>query len=215
MDKEKKEISTGRELTSRIWDENQEKNKIIKIVLLLFIVIVILAGILSLAYFFREKYRSLYAKNIQLESTLEETRSELLEQLELLEERLEKINEEAEEKAKEVGIIEGSLSYPSSYIPKDMTVCAENISNQEEICTSEQLYGNQYTYGVGYKLELPTGTYRVYSKTNNWEGYKAYYTELAKCGLVSGCGTHDPINVEVLANETVSKIDPYDWYKTN
>jgi hypothetical protein len=55
------------------------------------------------------------------------------------------------------GVIEGSLSYPSDFIPPDMTVCAENLATHQKSCTKKYLKGKQYTYKLGYKLTLPPG----------------------------------------------------------
>lgn len=110
------------------------------------------------------------------------------------------------------GTIEGSLSYPSEFIPEDMKVCAENQSTKEVQCTSQHIQNPKYTYGVGYMLEVPAGTYLVYASLPG-DDYQAHYSEFVTCGLSVDCPSHEPIPVEIKAGETVSNIDAVDWYK--
>ena len=110
------------------------------------------------------------------------------------------------------GTIEGSLSYPSEFIPEEMEVCAENQSTKEVHCTSKHIQNPKYTYGVGYMLEVPAGTYLVYASLPG-DDYQAHYSEFVTCGLSVDCPSHEPIPVEVEVGETVSNIDAVDWYK--
>lgn len=122
---------------------------------------------------------------------------------------------EEEEKAaaeNEKGFIEGSLSYPSNYIPKDMSVCAINLTTEKEYCTSEQIYDPKYTYTVGYKIEVPAGSYNVYATVPAQKDYKAYYSQYVNCGLKYNCTSHTPLEVKVEKDQTTSNIDPIDWY---
>lgn len=115
------------------------------------------------------------------------------------------------------GTIEGSLSYPGEFIP-ELEVCAENIKTAEEFCTYEQIEDKKYMYGYGYKIEVPEGSYQVYAQLIETEDedayadYKAYYSEFVTCGLEYDCPSHNPITVEVSAGETVTDVDPHDWY---
>jgi hypothetical protein len=119
------------------------------------------------------------------------------------------------------GFIEGSLSYPSEFIPDDITICAENLVTQKIYCTSKHLKGKKYQYKVGYKLTLPPGEYHVYAQLPDpakWgstfsKNYRAYYSDFVKCGQTTECKSHAPIVVQVKSGETVSGIDPMDWYK--
>lgn len=110
------------------------------------------------------------------------------------------------------GIIEGSMSFPGEGIPSYIEVCAENQSTKEVLCTSKHISNPKYTYGVGYVLEVPAGSYYVYALDPN-KDYQAYYSEFVTCGLSVDCSSHELILVEVKAGETVSGIDPQDWYK--
>ncbi|OGM18069.1 hypothetical protein A2685_03120 [Candidatus Woesebacteria bacterium RIFCSPHIGHO2_01_FULL_37_10] len=110
-----------------------------------------------------------------------------------------------------MGIIEGSMGFPSEVIPEDVIVCAENQETKKEYCTEERLDSIKYTYRVGYKLEVPEGEYLVYEKMKKGN-YRAYYTEFVTCGFTADCTSHEPIIVSVAANEKVDEIDPQDWY---
>jgi hypothetical protein len=119
------------------------------------------------------------------------------------------------------GVIEGSLSYPSEFIPPDMTICAENLATKQLWCTDKHLKAKKYQHRVGYQLEVPPGDYHVYAYLPNparygasySKGYRAYYSEFVKCGMSADCPSHAPLVVKVKSGETVSGIDPQDWYK--
>lgn len=113
----------------------------------------------------------------------------------------------------EGGTIEGSISFPSETIPADLVVCAETLQGVQVKCTNEHIENIKYTYRVGYKMELPTGKYYVYSQVPSMQtGYKAYYNEFVTCGLSVNCTSHKNIIVEVMEGETLTGIDPQDWY---
>lgn len=113
----------------------------------------------------------------------------------------------------QTGIIEGSLGFPSEGIPENMVICAENTQTKENFCVSQHLKDSKYTYGIGYKIELPAGIYLVYATIPDYkEGYRAYYSEFVTCGLSINCSSHEPIVVSVSSEQTVTGIDPIDWY---
>jgi len=119
------------------------------------------------------------------------------------------------------GVIEGSLSYPSDFIPPDMTICAENLATKQIYSTHKHVKAKKYQYQVGYKLMVPPGDYHVYAYLPDpakWgaafpRDYRAYYSEFVKCGQTINCKSHAPIVVRVKSGETLSGIDPQDWYK--
>lgn len=112
---------------------------------------------------------------------------------------------------RETGTIEGSLSYPSEAFPDNMSVCAESDELENPICTKTFINDKKYQYGRGYTLAVPAGTYLVYAKLDSAE-YRAYYNKFVTCGLLASCEDHTPIQVTVKANQTISKVDPQDWY---
>lgn len=113
----------------------------------------------------------------------------------------------------ESGKITGSLSFPSETIPENMVVCAKNLQSGEEICTDAHIEGDQFTYGRGYELEVPTGTYEVFAYLPLDPNRKAYYNEFVTCGLSIDCESHEPIPVAVSAGQSVEGVDPQDWYQ--
>ncbi len=104
------------------------------------------------------------------------------------------------------GRIEGSLSYPSSYIPA-LKVCAKNTRNNSLNCIQTKKNQKQYT------MQVPAGTYHVFA-TVTIAGQKdtAYYSKAVPCGLRYGCNDHTPIAVTVRAGQVVRGINPQDWY---
>jgi hypothetical protein len=115
----------------------------------------------------------------------------------------------------DAGIIEGSLSYPSEYIPTNMVICAQNQSTQDLYCTTKHLQNNKYLYKVGYKIQVPTGQYIVYSQIPENKDYKAYYNEFVTCGLSTECTSTKVIIVSVKTNDLLTEINPIDWYHQN
>lgn len=111
------------------------------------------------------------------------------------------------------GVIEGALGYPGEEIPGDMKVCAENLVTKQQYCTAAHIENKRYRYGLGYRIEVPEGRYHVFATTASLRGHRAYYSEFVTCGLRVGCSSHAPIVVTVVAGQTVSSVDPHDWYK--
>jgi hypothetical protein len=119
------------------------------------------------------------------------------------------------------GVIEGSLSYPSEFVPPDMTICAENLATRQIFSTSRHLKAKKYQYQLGYKLEVPPGDYHVFAYLPDpvrygavySRDYRAYYSDFVKCGMTEKCPSHAPITVKVRGGQTVSSVDPMDWYK--
>lgn len=119
------------------------------------------------------------------------------------------------------GVVEGSLSYPSDFIPPDLTICAENLATKKLYCTNKHLKAKKYRYKVGYKLEAPPGDYHVFAQLPDparygagyAKDYRAYYSKFVTCGMGAECLDHTPIVVKVKSGETLSGIDPQDWYK--
>jgi len=108
--------------------------------------------------------------------------------------------------APEAGKIAGSLSYPSDYLPADLQICAEETTSGEVTCRGG-FKDNSYV------LELPVGTYHVWARADDYEdGYRAYYNEAVRCGLDVTCNNRTAIDVAVKVGETVTGVNPADWY---
>ncbi len=111
------------------------------------------------------------------------------------------------------GIITGALGYPSEGIPKDMKVCAENQATKTETCTNQQITINAPQPHPGYSLTVPAGNYFVYANVPSADPkYRAYYNVFVTCGLKFECKDHTPLVVSVKAGQTVTGVDPQDWY---
>ena len=110
------------------------------------------------------------------------------------------------------GTIEGSIGFPSETIPEDLKVCAETLDGHTIACTDKHIDDPKYTYRVGYQLEIIPGEYYVYATVPSYSEHKAYYNEFVTCGLSVNCDSHKNIVVAVNSGETVTGIDPQDWY---
>lgn len=123
--------------------------------------------------------------------------------------------------AQRTGAITGSLSYPTDAGLPRMIVCAEAVNSVTIHCTDKRIH-NRRSGKVTYKLAVPAGTYYVFATVVNGEplgegfqGYKAYYSDFVICGLSINCPSHTPIKVTVRAGQTLTGIDPGDWYVNN
>lgn len=104
------------------------------------------------------------------------------------------------------GKIAGSLSYPSDYLPADLQICAEETTSGEVLCKG----GFE---GSAFELDLPVGTYHVWARTDDYgASYRAYYNEAVRCGLEVTCTDRTPIDVLVEGGDTVTGVNPADWY---
>jgi hypothetical protein len=113
------------------------------------------------------------------------------------------------------GGINGSLSYPSEFIPP-LRVVAFRLENGQPsgefnfILTSE----NQSSYQIN---GLEQGQYWVVAYTipadgGIPQGLAGGYSLAVPCGLSVECTDHSLIAVEVLAGQLTGGIDPADWY---
>ncbi len=109
------------------------------------------------------------------------------------------------------GKIKGSLDYPGEGVPT-LKVCAETISlEKKRICINTEI--NAATF----QIVVPPGKYFVFASLVEKRDaistdYRAYWSEFVKCGSKATCKVHSPIKIEVKSGETVTGIDPQDWY---
>lgn len=106
--------------------------------------------------------------------------------------------------------ITGSLTYPAGQLPDDLTIYAKNMETEEVYTTTEVLSGTGYTFGSGYSMEVPAGTYQVYAMKVGSE--KAYYNQFMVCGMSVECTDTTILEVEVLAGESTDDIIVGDWW---
>ncbi|HEX9919620.1 MAG TPA: hypothetical protein VGA87_10660 [Pyrinomonadaceae bacterium] len=123
--------------------------------------------------------------------------------------------------AQRTATITGALSYPTDAGLPRMIVCAEAVNSPGIHCTDRRI-PNRRRGRTTYKLAVPAGTYYVFATVANgeelgegFEGYKAYYSDFVKCGLSINCPSHAPIKVTLRAGQTLTGIDPGDWYVNN
>lgn len=107
-----------------------------------------------------------------------------------------------------VSVIRGSLSFPSDFLPVQRIVAfdAETMAPAASVQTG---YGQS-----SYTLPVGPGSYYVvaYSLDALTEGMPAGYSQAVPSGLVYGLEDHSLIRIEVAPGQTVTGIDPIDWY---
>ena len=120
--------------------------------------------------------------------------------------------------AAQTATITGELSYPSDFDFPPMIVCAEAVTSKSIHCTAKRIQ-NRRSRKFTYALRVPAGSYYVFATVPNgddaaegYRGYKAYYSEFVRCGLLVQCPSHDPVKVTVRAGQTLTRINPGDWY---
>jgi hypothetical protein len=102
-------------------------------------------------------------------------------------------------------VIEGRLSYPSSFIPP-LAVVAFNVNdpNDFHFVLTQQ---DQATYS----LPVPDGQYYVVSYVQGGD-FAGAYSQAVPCGLSVNCTDHSLIPVAVANGSPATGIDPGDWY---
>jgi len=120
--------------------------------------------------------------------------------------------------AQRTAVITGKLSYPSDFDFPRMIVCAEAVDSKSIHCTDKRTR-NRRSGKPAYRLRVPAGSYYVFATVVNDEepvddvrGYKAYYSEFVRCGLRVECPSHEPVKVTARAGQTLTGINPGDWY---
>jgi hypothetical protein len=213
----KKEILEEKKDKDIWWQDSKSNSRKAITILIIFALFIIAIG--STTFLFSQRNKVGEEKIEKLQRELDDAKKNSQSEVESLQKKLDTAQKKLDdiEKAKAQKVtIEGSLSYPGNAIPTDMQICAQDIADaKNEFCTKEQVIDKKYTYGVGYKLELPTGNYFVYATVPSWAGYKSYYDEFVTCGMKYGCANHTPIEVKVESGKNLSGIDPVDWYKQN
>ena len=109
------------------------------------------------------------------------------------------------------GTITGALSYPSEFIPAQRVVAFD-------ITDIARYYSVEMPEGGTYSIEVPAGTYVVLSylidpvSLGVAPDLFAAYSKAVPCGLTVDCTDHGLAPVSVEAGETLTDINPGDWY---
>lgn len=107
--------------------------------------------------------------------------------------------------------ISGQLFFPGGFLPPQRVV-AYDVDEVGTYYAIEVYSGNTYT------LEVPPGMYYILAYLIDEDGtsdpsrYSGAYSEFVLCGLHVDCDDHSLISIEVNLGETVTGIDPADWY---
>jgi hypothetical protein len=109
------------------------------------------------------------------------------------------------------GTITGNIAYPSEFLPPQRVVAFDTQD-------FDSYYVTEVQSGSTFSLEVPPGDYYVLayvinpSQVGTPPDYHAAYSQAVLCGLQAGCDDHSLVSVEVKAGESVTDIDPIDWY---
>jgi hypothetical protein len=107
------------------------------------------------------------------------------------------------------GTITGHLSYPSEFIPTLKVVAFDVTDPSVYYFVETEMNQGEYV------LQVPPGTYYIISyvdKKDGTLGMPGAYSQFVPCGLQASCSDHSLIPVTVAAGQTVTGIDPADWY---
>ena len=104
------------------------------------------------------------------------------------------------------GSIQGSLSYPSEFIPA-LAVVAYRVGGASGDYSYTMTKEGQGTYSI----PVSSGDYYVVAYIIGG-GFAGGYTRAVPCGLQVNCTDHALIPVSVAEGAVVTGIDPGDWY---
>lgn len=104
------------------------------------------------------------------------------------------------------GLIQGSLSYPSEFVPA-LAVVVYRVGG----ASTDYFYTLTQQGESTYSLSVPSGEYYVISYVQDGN-YAGGYTKAVLCGLSTDCTNHALVPVSVTSGATVEGIDPGDWY---
>lgn len=106
--------------------------------------------------------------------------------------------------ALELGYVEGSVCYPSSFIP-EMTVYLQRQGASDPVTVPIAL--NQ----MAFSAELEAGTYTAYAWLPDFS-FGGSYSQAVACGLSVECTDHSLVSFNVTPGELTGGISVCDWY---
>jgi hypothetical protein len=110
-----------------------------------------------------------------------------------------------------LGVITGQVGFPAEGIPP-MVVYAISLTAPGSPFYAVETIKNQGNFTL---LGIPAGTYEIYAvpaSADSGSPFPAAYTKAVICGLAYGCDDHAVIPVRIVPGQTVSGIDPGDFY---
>lgn len=213
----KKDIFEEKKDNDVWWQDSKKAGKKTIAIIGILALVIIAIGFVSILS--SQKNKLSQKETAALKAQMELSKKDTQNQLDILQSKILSLQEKLDSAEKtattdEKATIEGSLSFPGSYIPENMEICAQDIKDEKNlVCTKDHITDKKYTYSIGYKIEVPAGSYNVYASVSTWQGYKSYYSDFVTCGLKATCPSHNPIEVKAEGGKTISSIDPIDWYK--
>ena len=109
------------------------------------------------------------------------------------------------------GTITGQIAYPSEFLPPQRVVAFDSEDFGTYFVTEVQSSST-------FTMAVPPGTYYVLayvinpSQVGTPPDYYAGYSQAVLCGLQAGCDDHSLVPVEVQAGESLTEVNPIDWY---
>lgn len=104
-----------------------------------------------------------------------------------------------------VGIIEGTVCYPSEQIP------AMSLRFLEE--ATGTLHSILQPAGQStFTLELPVGTYTAFAFALDTPGIAGLYSQAVPCGLGAECTDHSLISFAISSGQVNNEVQICDWY---
>lgn len=104
----------------------------------------------------------------------------------------------------ELGYVEGSVCYPSSFIP-EMTVYLQKEGSSDPVTVPIGL--NQ----MAFSAELEAGAYTAYAWLPDFS-FGGSYSQAVACGLSVECTDHSLVSFDVAPGELTGGISVCDWY---
>jgi hypothetical protein len=110
---------------------------------------------------------------------------------------------------KTTGTIEGHLVHPSSHVPLDLIIMAENIDSGQEYWSGGVIQDSKYASGFGFLVEVPPGNYHLYARDPD-NSHKAYYDVYVQSNYA--VNSSEKIVVSIAAGEHVSDAVIGNWW---
>lgn len=163
---------------------------------ILFIVLFVFIGILSISYIWSSERDKKQLENKSNEQTQE---------IDSLKAKISEL--EVEVVATTTGTISGLINLENENSVENIIVCAQDKFTIKEFCTDE-LLNTTNPNEFKYMLEIPIGEYFIYAMAPP-NPNKAYYSKIQKCSDENNCENNQKIILEIVGLESQENIDIY------